>query len=99
ADQVAVEQRTIEAPLGGLLEHRPRELLLLVEVRRNRTNDRLGELVSALGEVVLCSGGGEVEAHECLVPRALRFYPTDESVPVRPPTAAGAGAGEKPSRP
>ena len=63
ADQVAVEQRTVEAPLGGLLEHRPRELLARVVVGGDRADHLLGELVGAPGQVVLRDGGGEVEAH------------------------------------
>ena len=55
ADQIAIEQRTVEAALGGLFQHRPRELLLLVVVQGDRPDDRFGELVGAPGQVVLCA--------------------------------------------
>ena len=63
ADEIAVEQRTVEAALGGLLEHRPRELLLLVEVQSHWPDDRLGELVGPPGQVVLSRRRRQVEGH------------------------------------
>jgi hypothetical protein len=63
ADQIAVEQRAVESAFGRLLEHRPRKLLALVVLERNRADAILREFVSASGEVVLRGGGGDVESH------------------------------------
>ena len=65
ADQVAVEQRAVEAALGRLLEHRPRELLARVVVRGHRADHRFGELVRASGQIVLRPRRRQIEAHEC----------------------------------
>ena len=64
ADQVAVEQRAVEAPAGRLLQHRPRELLALVVVGGHRADHLFGELVGAPGQIVLRRGRREVEGHE-----------------------------------
>ena len=63
ADEVAVEQRTVEAALGGFLQDRPRELLPLVVVEGDGTDDRVGELVGAPRQVVLCCRRRQVESH------------------------------------
>jgi hypothetical protein len=82
ADEIAIEQRTVEAALGGLFEHRPGVLLLLVVVQGHRPDDRFGELVGSPGQVVLCGGRRQVERHkrspgsvDLLLPTADGFNP------------------------
>ena len=98
ADEIAIEQRTVEAALGGLFEHRPGELLLLVVVQGHRPDDRFGELVGSPGQVVLCRGRRQVERHErspgsvdLLLPAADGFNPLLRRRRIRPPNAAPPG--------
>src|SRR5262249_52155254 len=74
ADQVAVEQRAVKAAFGGLLEHRPRKVLALVVVERDRPDHLLGEFVCPSGEVVLRRRRRDVETHRVssTPPRRLR---------------------------
>ena len=44
---------SVEADLGGLLDHRPRRLLALVPLRRGGPDDVLGEAVDPVAEVLL----------------------------------------------
>lgn len=62
-DQVAIEQRTVEALCGRFFEDRPRKLLPLVVFGGDRSDDLFGELMRPPGQVVLRCGGGEVEGH------------------------------------
>jgi DNA processing protein len=49
--------------LGGFLQDRPRELLPLVVIEGDGTDDRVGELVGAPRQVVLCCRRRQVESH------------------------------------
>ncbi len=63
ADQVAVEERVVEALLGGRLEHLPRELLRAVVVLGDRPDHVARERVRALDEVELGRSEREPVAH------------------------------------
>jgi hypothetical protein len=63
ADQIAVEQGTVETALGRFLQDRPGKLLALVIVESDRAYHRFGELVRATGKVVLSCRRSQVERH------------------------------------
>ena len=67
ADQVAVEERVVEALARGLLEDLPRELLLAVVVVGRGTDHVARERVRALDEVLLRRREGEREGHRSTI--------------------------------
>ena len=71
ADEVAVEQRAVEAAVGGLLQHRPRELLALVVVARHRADAPSSANSWVRRARSCCAAVGVIsKLIDCRVPRA-----------------------------